>query len=68
MRLKRLHTEFTTEKQTTFVAIYANEEDTIDDVKAYVAKAEYEFPIVKDATGRPRRRARRDDDPASRRH
>ena len=52
MRLKRLHTEFTTEKQTTFVAIYANEEDTVDDVKAYVAKAAYEFPIVKDATGR----------------
>ena len=52
MRLKRLHTEFTTEKQTTFVAIYANEEDTVEDVKAYVAKAAYEFPIVKDATGR----------------
>ena len=52
MRLKRLHTEFTTnDKHTTFVGIYANEEDTLDDVKAYVQKAEYSFPIVKDTTG-----------------
>ena len=52
MRLKRLHTEFTNDKQhTTFVGIYANEEDTLDDVKAYIQKAEYTFPIVKDTTG-----------------
>ena len=53
MRLKRLHTEFTgNDKQhTTFVGIYANEEDTVDDVKAYIQKAEYTFPIVKDTTG-----------------
>ena len=52
MRLKRLHTEFTTEKQTTFVAVYANENDAVADVEAYVAKAAYTFPIVKDTDGR----------------
>ena len=51
MRLKRLHTEFTTQKNTTFVAVYANENDSLDDVKAYVAKAEYPFLVVKDTTG-----------------
>ena len=53
MRLKRLHTEFTTDdkQHTTFVGIYANEEDTVDDVRAYIQKAEYTFPIVKDTTG-----------------
>ena len=52
MRLKRLHAEFTTDdKHTTFVGIYANEEDTLDDVKAYIQKAGYTFPIVKDTTG-----------------
>ena len=52
MRLKRLHTEFTNnDKHTTFVGIYANEEDTLDDVKAYIQKAEYKFPIVKDTAG-----------------
>ena len=52
MRLKRLHTEFATDdKQTTFIGIYANGEDTVDDVKAYIEKAEYTFPIVKDTTG-----------------
>ena len=52
MRLKRLHAEFTTDdKHTTFVGIYANGEDTLDDVKAYIQKAGYTFPIVKDTTG-----------------
>lgn len=53
MRLKRLHAEFTADNKqhTTFVGIYANEEDTVDDVKAYIQKAEYTFPIVKDTTG-----------------
>ena len=52
MRLKRLHIEFTTDAQhTTFVGIYANEEDSLDDVKASIQKAEYAFPIVKDAAG-----------------
>ena len=51
-RLKRLHTKFTTDdKHTTFVGIYANEEDTLDDVKTYIQKAGYTFPIVKDTTG-----------------
>ena len=53
MRLKRLHTEFAgnDKHRTTFVGIYANQEDTLDDVKAYIQKAEYTFPIVKDTTG-----------------
>ena len=52
MRLKRLHTEFTTgDKHTTFIGIYANQEDTVDDVKAYIQKAEHTFPVVKDTTG-----------------
>ena len=48
-----MHAEFTAENKqhTTFVGIYANEEDTVDDVKAYIQKAEYTFPIVKDTTG-----------------
>ena len=49
MRLKRLHAEFTGH---TFVAVYANENDSVEDVKAYVAKSEYPFHIVKDAAGR----------------
>ena len=54
MRLKRLHAEFAgneNKHHTTFIGIYANEEDTLDDVKAYIQKAEYTFPIVKDTTG-----------------
>ena len=49
MRLKRLHAEFPTH---TFVAVYANENDSADEVKAYVAKAEYPFHVVKDTAGR----------------
>ena len=48
-RLKRLHAEFPTH---TFVAVYPNENDSVDEVKAYVAKAEYPFYVVKDATGK----------------
>ncbi len=48
-RLKRLSAEFPTH---TFVAVYANENDAVDEVKAYVAKAEYPFHVVKDETGR----------------
>ena len=51
MRLKRLHTEFAS-KNTTFVGVYANENDSTDDVKAYTAKADHPFPVVKDATGK----------------
>ncbi len=53
MRLKRLHIEFTAndKQHTTLVGIYANGEDSVDDVKAYTQKAEYTFPIVKDTTG-----------------
>ena len=48
-RLKRLHAEFPTH---TFVAVYPNENDSVDEVKAHVAKAEYNtFHVVKDATG-----------------
>ena len=50
MRLKRLHTEFASQN-TTFIAVYPNENDSTDDVKSYAAKSEFPFPIVKDATG-----------------
>ena len=61
MRLKRLHAEFTTH---TFVAVYANENDSVEEVKAYVAKTESPFHLpvgasfardfltVKDTAGR----------------
>ena len=49
MRLKRLHAEFPTH---TFVAVYPNENDSVDEVKAYVAKAEYPFYVVKDTAGK----------------
>ena len=49
-RLKRMHTEFNGQN-TAFVAVYANENDSLDKVKAYAAKAEFPFPTVKDATG-----------------
>ena len=48
-RLKRLHAEFPTH---TFIAIYPNENDSVDEVKAHVAKAEYTFHVVKDTTGK----------------
>ena len=50
MRLKRMHAEFS-EKQVTIVGVYSNANDTVDDVKAYLVKAEYPFPIVKDTDG-----------------
>ena len=48
MRLKRLHTEFAPQR-TTFVAVYANENDSQDDVKNYIAKADY--PVKKGEVG-----------------
>ena len=48
MRLKRLHAEFAP-KNTTFVAVYANENDSEDDVKNYVVKADY--PLKRDEVG-----------------
>ena len=50
MRLKRMHAEFS-DAQVTFVGIYSNENDTLADVKAYIARAAYLFPIVKDSDG-----------------
>ena len=50
MRLKRMHAEFS-DAQVTFVGIYSNENDTLADVKAYIARAAYPFPIVKDSDG-----------------
>jgi len=50
MRLKRMHTEFS-KKQVTIVGVYSNENDSIDDVKSYLKKAEYSFPIIKDIDG-----------------
>ena len=54
-RLKRLHTEFAP-KNTTFIAVYANENDTLEDVRAYTAKADSPLQTVKDATGTLARR------------
>ena len=36
---------------TPFIAVYPNENDSVDEVKAHVAKSEYTFYIVKDTTG-----------------
>ena len=50
MRLKRMHTEYS-EKHVTIVGVYSNENDSADDVKAYIARSEFEFLIVKDTDG-----------------
>ncbi len=50
MRLKRMHTKFA-DKHVTLIGVYANENDSVDDIKAYLAKAEFPFPIVKDTDG-----------------
>ena len=50
MRLKRMHAEFA-DKQVTIIGVYSNENDSVDDVKAYIARAEFTFPIVKDKDG-----------------
>ncbi len=50
MRLKRLYDEFGPQG-TTLLAVYANENDTLADVRAYTAKAETPFGVVKDRTG-----------------
>jgi len=50
MRLKRMNAEFA-DKNVTFVGIYSNENDSLEDVKAYIARAEYSFPIIKDTDG-----------------
>jgi peroxiredoxin len=52
MRLKQLHAEFAAQTNTTFVAVYANENDSEDEVKNYVAKADHPFLVVKDTTGK----------------
>ncbi len=51
MRLKRLHTQFF-DRGVTIFGIYSNENDSMDDVKNYLSKAEYTFPIIKDSDGR----------------
>ncbi|MDE0088134.1 MAG: redoxin domain-containing protein [Candidatus Poribacteria bacterium] len=50
MRLKRMNAEFA-EKHVTIVGVYSNENDSVDDVKAYMTRAEFPFPIVKDTDG-----------------
>ena len=50
MRLKRMDAEFSA-RHVTFIGVYSNENDSVDDVKAYIARAEYPFPIVKDTDG-----------------
>lgn len=54
MRLKRMHAEFSAKhvnRHVTFIGVYSNENDSVEDVKAYLARAEYPFPIVKDTDG-----------------
>ena len=50
MRLKRMHNEFS-EKHVTLIGVYANENDSVEDVQEYLKRAEYTFPIVKDVDG-----------------
>jgi peroxiredoxin/mono/diheme cytochrome c family protein len=50
MRLKRMHAEFA-DKHVSIVGVYSNENDSVEDVKAYLERAEYSFPIVKDTDG-----------------
>lgn len=50
MRLKRMHAEYK-EHGVTIVGVYSNENDSVEDVRSYLAKAEYTFPIVKDTDG-----------------
>jgi len=51
MRLKRLYSKYL-DRQVTVFGVYSNENDSIDDVKNYLIKAEYTFPIIKDSDGR----------------
>ena len=48
MRLKRLHSKYL-DRQVTVIGVYSNENDSIEDVKNYLSKAEYTFPIIKDS-------------------
>ena len=50
MRLKRMHKEYH-QRHITIVGVYSNENDSVEDVQAYLKRAEYPFPIVKDAKG-----------------
>lgn len=50
MRLRRMHSEFA-DKNVTLIGVYSNENDSLDDVKTYIQKAEFAFPIVKDTDG-----------------
>ena len=50
MRLKRMHAEYK-EHGVTIVGVYSNENDSVEDVRSYLAKAEYTFPVVKDTDG-----------------
>lgn len=50
MRLKRMHDEYNG-NQVTIVGVYSNENDSVEDVQAYLKRAEYPFPIVKDVDG-----------------
>ena len=50
MRLKRMHAEYK-EQGVTIVGVYSNENDSVEDVRSYLEKAEFTFPIVKDTNG-----------------
>ncbi len=50
MRLKRMFKEFE-DNNVSIVGVYSNENDSVEDVQAYLKKAEYPFPIVKDIDG-----------------
>lgn len=55
MRLKRMNAQFA-DKHVTFVGIYSNENDSVEDVKAYITRTEFPFPIIKDTDGSLARR------------
>ena len=50
VRLKRMHAEFA-DKHVGIIGVYSNENDSVNDVKAYMARAAFPFPIVKDTDG-----------------
>ncbi len=50
MRLKRMHAKYK-EHGATIIGVYSNENDSVEDVNSYLAKAEYAFPIVKETDG-----------------
>lgn len=51
MRLKRMHSKYL-DSQVTIIGVYSNVNDSMEDVKNYLIKTEYTFPIVKETDGK----------------